>query len=216
MSESAACRDSAAHHEVSDWQLAGSVSEDWQLAHEQLRRLARSRAGLDFEEGRWLLAAWRGGAHVRLGYGSFREYVERLFGYGARLVQDRLRVAEALEGLPLLARALQTGQACWSVLRELTRVATPETEVEWLAAAAGRTVHDVERLVSGYAAGSRPGDPRDAPGRRHVLRFEVSGEVLASVREALAKIRRDAGEPLDDDAALLLMARAVLEGARWR
>ena len=46
-----------------------------------------------------------------------------------------------------------------------------------------------------------------------VLRFEVSGVVLASVREALAKIRRDAGEPLDDDAALLLMARAVLGGS---
>jgi hypothetical protein len=45
-----------------------------------------------------------------------------------------------------------------------------------------------------------------------VLRFEVSGEVLASMREALSKLRRDAGEPLDDDAALLLMARAVLEG----
>ena len=114
MSESAACRDSAAH----------GTFEDWQRAHSELQRLARSRAGLDFEEGRWLLAAWRGGVHVRLGYGSFREYIERLFGYSARLVQDKLRVAEALEALPKLARALQSGQACWSVLRELTRVAT--------------------------------------------------------------------------------------------
>jgi hypothetical protein len=158
------------------------------------------------------LAAWRGGVHVRLGYGSFREYIERLFGYGARLVQDKLRVAEALEGLPVLGRALQSGQACWSVLRELTRVATRETEGEWLEAAAGRTVRDVEQLVSGHVPGSRPGDPPDEAARRHVLRFEVSGEALASVREALAKIRRDAGESLDDDAALLLMARAVLEG----
>ncbi len=202
MSESATCRDSAAHE----------MSEDWQLAHEQLRRLARSRAGLDFEEGRWLLAAWRGGAHVRLGYGSFREYIERLFGYGARLVQDKLRVAEALEELPVLARALQTGQVCWSVLRELTRVARPETEAEWLAAAEGRTVREVERLVSGHAPGSRPSDARNAALSRHVLRFEVTGEVLASFREALSKLRRDAGEALDDDAALLLMARAVLQG----
>src|SRR5688572_709361 len=202
MSESAACRDRA----------ADDVTEDWQRADQELRRLARLRAGLDFEEGQWLLAAWRGGVHVRLGYGSFREYIERLFGYSARLVQDKLRVAEALEGLPELARALQRGQACWSVLRELTRVATPETEGEWLAAAAGRTVRDVEQLVSGHGPGSRPGDPRDEAARRHVLRFEVSGEVLASVREALAKIRSDAGEPLDDDAVLLLIARTVLEG----
>ncbi|HKY40881.1 MAG TPA: HNH endonuclease signature motif containing protein [Polyangiaceae bacterium] len=213
MIESAACRDSAAqkmtHVGVSTEPRRGA---DWQRAHEELRRLARSRAGLDFEEGQWLLAAWRGGVHGRLGYGSFREYIERLFGYGSRLVQDKLRVAEALEQLPVLARALQDGLACWSVLRELTRVATLETEAEWLAAAAGRTVREVEQLVSGHGPGSRPGDPCDAAMRRHVLRFEVSGEVLASVREALSKLRRDAGEPLDDDAALLLMARAVLEG----
>jgi hypothetical protein len=215
MSESAACRDLAGDDVTRGWRpdlATNAMREDWQRADQELRRLARSRAGLDFEEGRWLLAAWRGGVHVRLGYGSFREYVERLFGYSARLVQDKLRVAEALEGLPVLARALQNGHACWSVLRELTRVATRETEGEWLAAAADRTVRDVEQMVSGHGLGSRPGDPPDEAARRHVLRFEVSGEVLASVREALAKIRRDAGEPLDDDAALLLMARAVLEG----
>src|SRR5687767_10199447 len=106
MMSQSACRDSAAHE----------MWEDWQRAHGELQRLAQSRAGLDFDEGRWLLAAWRGGVHVRLGYGSFREYIERLFGYGPRVVQDKLRVAEALQGLPALARALQTGQACWSVL----------------------------------------------------------------------------------------------------
>jgi hypothetical protein len=47
-----------------------------------------------------------------------------------------------------------------------------------------------------------------------VLRFEVSGDVLACVREALTKLSRDAGDALDDEAALLLMARAVLEGPR--
>jgi hypothetical protein len=64
---------------------AGKVEIDWQLAHRELSRLARSRAGLDFEEGQWLLAAWQSGVHARLGHGSFREYIERLFGYGARL-----------------------------------------------------------------------------------------------------------------------------------
>jgi HNH endonuclease len=45
-----------------------------------------------------------------------------------------------------------------------------------------------------------------------VLRFEVSGEAFATFREALAHIRRDAGGPLNDDAALLLMARKALGG----
>jgi hypothetical protein len=75
-------------------------------------------------------------------------------------------------------------------------------------------VREVEELVSGHRAGSRPGDVPDASARRHVLRFDVSGEALASFREAMAKIRREAGEALDDDAAILLLSRSVLEGTR--
>jgi hypothetical protein len=193
---------------------ASGADRDWQLAHEQLLRLARRRAGLDLEEGRWLLVAFRTGAHVRLGYGSFAEYIERVFGYGPRLAHDKLRVAEALETLRAVPKALREGKLSWSAARELTRVATTQTEDEWLAAARGRTVRDVERLVSGHAFGSRPQDPVDPQARRHVVRFDVSGETLGELRDALARIRRDAGGPLDDDAALLLMARHVLGGPK--
>jgi len=184
----------------------------WQQAHEALLRLAKARAGLDFDEGERLLEALRARAHERLGFGSFVEYVERLFGYAPRLTRDKLRVAEALKELPELGKALRKGQASWSCVRELSRVATPETEGAWLAAARGRTVREVERCVSGRRRGSLPSDPADPQAERHVLRFEVSGEVLATFREAMAQIRRVAGGPLDDDAALLLMARHVLGG----
>jgi hypothetical protein len=110
----------------------------WRQAHEELVRLATERAGLDFDEGRALLTARRTGAHVRLGFASFYEYTERLFGYGLRLTQDKLRVAEALEELPETAGALQTGAINFSVAREVTRVAIPSTEKEWLDAAHGR------------------------------------------------------------------------------
>jgi hypothetical protein len=76
----------------------------------------------------------------------------------------------------------------------------------------GQTAHQVERLVSGHRAGDLPSAPKTAGAERHVLRFEVSGEVLATFREALTKLRRDADGSLDDDAALLLMARQVLGG----
>lgn len=191
----------------------------WRAAHEALTRLAKLRAGLDFEEGNKLRAAQRTRVHERLGYGSFVEYIERLFGYSPRLTLEKLRVAQALEGLPELAEALRSGNASWSSLRELTRVATRETERAWLAASRGKTVREVESLVSGRQPGDLPNGQKDLGARRHILRFEVSGEVLASFREALAKLRRDAGGPLDDaggplddDAALLLMARHVLAG----
>ncbi|HSU38988.1 MAG TPA: HNH endonuclease signature motif containing protein, partial [Polyangiaceae bacterium] len=186
----------------------------WRRAHKELVRLSSKRAGLDFEEGRWLLRAFRSGAHRELGYGSFHEYTERLFGYAPRLTHEKLRVAEALEALPGTAEELKEGTLSFSAVRELTRVAIPATEREWLRAARGRTVREVEELVSGHRAGSRPGDVPDASAKRHVLRFDISGEALASFREAMAKIRREAGEALDDDAAILLLSRSVLEGTR--
>jgi hypothetical protein len=184
----------------------------WQAAHDALSRLARSRARLDWEEGTSLLDALRSGAHIHLGFGSFGEYVERLFGYSPRWTLERLRVAEALEDLPELAQSLRDGVMNWSALRELTRVATAENEHAWLEAARSRTLRQIEQLVAGHKPGDHPDDASDPSLRRHALRFEVSGETLATFREAMAQVRRDAGGPIDDDAALLILARQMLGG----
>jgi hypothetical protein len=184
----------------------------WRQAHEELTRLAAKKAHLDREELRWLVVAAREGTHVRLGYATFVEYIEWLFGYSPRFTLERLRVGEALEKLPEMSRALGDGAFPWSAVRELTRVATSETEAEWLQAVRGKTAREVERLVSRHARGSRPNDEPDPALRRHVIRLEVSGESYALFRDALAQLRRDAGEPLDDDTTALLLARSVLQG----
>jgi RuvA, C-terminal domain len=121
-------------------------------------------------------------------------------------------VAEALETLPALAQALRDGATSWSAARELTRVATAESEHAWLDVARGRTVRQIEELVAGHAPGDQPQDLRNPNLDRHVLRFEVTPESAAYFRDALAKVRRDAGGQLDDDAALLAVARHVLGG----
>ncbi len=115
-----------------------NLDGEWRQAHNELSRLAKQRAGADAEDGHWLLRALRSSAHVFQGFGSFAEYVERLFGYSARSTQEKLRVAEALEELPTIADALRNGELNWSAVRELTRVAVPETEREWLTVAAAR------------------------------------------------------------------------------
>jgi hypothetical protein len=187
-------------------------TNDWVRAHEALSRLARQRALADAEEERWLLAALRSAAHVHLGFGAFGEYIERLFGYGRRCIQEKLRVAEALEELPALARALESGVLPWSAIREITRVAVPETEAAWLDVAKGKTSRQLEDLVAGKHPGDTPTTPADPSARRHVLRFDVSAETLALFREALGELRRRTGSSLDDDAALFQLARHVLGG----
>ena len=187
---------------------------EWQLAHHELERLAKTRGGLDWLEGQWLLRALRAGTHIRLGFAGFGEYAERLFGYSPRLTHEKLRVAEALEELPELSQALRDGELNWSALRELTRVAVPETEGEWLDVARGRTVREIERLVSGHRLGDRPDDQRDPQAERHVLRFEVSAPTVSLMRDAMSKMRRQAGESLDDDAVLMLLARGALGGPK--
>src|SRR5450432_954279 len=185
---------------------------DWQGAHEQLSRVAKDRAHLDSEECTSLLRALRAHVHVHLGFASFAEYIERLFGYSPRWIQERLRVAESLEALPHLERALRDGEVPWSTARELTRIATRESDHAWLEASRGRTLRQVEQLVAGHKPGDRPEDAADASLRRHVLRMEVSAEAFATFREAMAKLRRESDAPLDEDTALLLMARHVLGG----
>ena len=93
-------------------------------------------------------------------------------------------------------------------------MATPSTEKEWLETTRGRTAREVEQLVSGHRPGSLPDDVPDSRLKKHRLCLELSGEVFATFREAMAKIRRDAGEPIDEEAAILLLCRQTLEGNR--
>jgi hypothetical protein len=102
------------------------------LVHEKLVCLARARAGLECEEGEYLLRAFDSKLHERLGFGSFIEYIERLFGHSPRLTMEKIRVAKALAELRQTSDALKAGALSWSAVRELTRIVVPETEREWL------------------------------------------------------------------------------------
>src|SRR5690606_24101373 len=183
-----------------------------QRAHEELLGVALARAKLDRHEAHWLIVAYRTQVNRLLGIASFAEYSERVLGHTPRVTEERLRVAHALQDLPELAHALENGSLCWTAVRELTRVATPETERQWLAAARGRKVREIERMVSGLPRGSQPGDPKDPEAEQHALHFKVRSETLALFREAADRLRREAGEALDDDALLLAMARRILGG----
>jgi 5-methylcytosine-specific restriction endonuclease McrA len=117
--------------------------------------------------------------------------------------RERVRVARALETLPLLAQALARGELSYAKVRALTRVATPETEARLLAVGRAGTAAHVERIVRGWRLVDRraeaPGDratacepgpsrPSDKDGMV-VLRGRLEPEVGALLMQALAAAR---------------------------
>jgi len=99
-------------------------------------------------------------------------------------------------------------------VRELTRAAVAETEHEWLEFARGKTVRQLEQVLACKQQGDTPSSPPDPSVQRHILRFEVGAETFALFRDALNELHRRAGVALDEDSALLEMARSVLGGPR--
>ena len=197
----------------SEWGTDGHDDAERSLrVHRKLKRIVKARGALDREEAAALreaqaLRLWR-----RHGYNSLVEYMEVELGYTPRAALDRLRVAKAIEELPRIGEALSQGDLSFSAARELTRVATGETEQAWLDASAELNVRQVEELVSGHAVGDVPADPIDPGLVREVLRYEVSPEVKALARQAKKIVTKQRGERLDDDAFLAAVFRQVIDG----
>ena len=61
---------------------------------------------------------------------------------------ELLSTARAMERLPLLADAFREGKLSWAKVRELKRVATPETEKVWIDFALENTILAVRRRVA--------------------------------------------------------------------
>ena len=151
---------------------------DWQSVDRALRTIARRRAALDADEARWLREAEALQIWHPLGMVSALDYMERVLGYGPRSAQDRLRVARALGTLPQLTAGLALGELSFSAVRELTRVATPATEVAWREAATGKNLRQIEGLVADHRPGDRPEDPPDPEARVHVVALRALGRDL--------------------------------------
>ena len=187
---------------------------DWRRVHARVVELGAERAGHERELCRWLLAAERLGVHARCGYASLREYAERIVGLNGRQTEERLRVGRALAALPLLDEALARGELCWSAVRELSRVATAETEEAWHVWAKGRRSREIERAVASRRPGDVPDDRGDPTLVRHRLRFEVRAETMALFRDAQAAVRAQLGGEVDDDTLLYEMARRARRARR--
>ena len=183
---------------------------EWQEIDRRLREYARHRASLDAAELFDLVRAERLKIYFLFGFVSLYEYMERVLGYGPHAARERMRVARALTTLPETATALARGALTYSAVRELTRVATAETEAEWLARAEDLTVGEIERLVVGHEPGDLPDDPTMPDLRPRVVRLELPPEIYALWREARMVVATERGSEIDDADFVESLCRGVI------
>src|SRR5213083_2371884 len=90
----------------------------------------------------------RGGWNT--GFRSCAAWLSWRVGFAPGAAREHVRVARALGPLPRLSHALARGELSYAKVRELTRVATPETEEQLLAVGRAGAAAHVERIVRGW------------------------------------------------------------------
>src|SRR5438876_7206540 len=137
------------------------------------------------------------------GFRSCAEWLSWRVGLDPGAARERVRVARALETLPLLAGALARGELSYAKVRALTRVATPETEERLLAVGRAGTAYHVERIVRGWRRVDALAEARETTQREKsralhvyqdedgmvVIRGRLTPEAGAVLKQALAAAR---------------------------
>ena len=133
------------------------------------------------------------------GFKSCAHWLNWRTGLALGAAREKVRVARALEDLPLLSDAMRRGQISYSKVRALTRVATPANERRLLGFAECAPASYVERLARAWRRVDMAEEAADER-RRHerrqlstwvdddgmvVIRGRLSPEVGAVVRRAL-------------------------------
>ncbi|HEY0483144.1 MAG TPA: HNH endonuclease signature motif containing protein [Kofleriaceae bacterium] len=189
---------------------AGEWVAEWQEIDRRLREYARHRAALDAAEAFDLLRAEQLKVHLSYGFATLYEYMERVLGYMPHAARERMRVARSLGALPATTAALARGELTFSAVRELTRVATAETEAEWLTATQGKVANQIERMVAHHRTGDRPDDPVVPDVRPRVVRIELSPEVYALWRQARSVVADERGSEISDADFVETLCRGAI------
>src|SRR5688572_21006934 len=96
------------------------------------------------------------------GFRSCAAWLTWRVGLAPGAAREHVRVARALGTLPRLAQALARGELSYSKVRELTRVAIPETEERLLAVGRAGTAEHVAQIVRGWRRMDRKAEVHEA------------------------------------------------------
>jgi hypothetical protein len=153
----------------------------------------------------------------------------RFFQLGVRETRERVRVGRALRELPEIEQAFIDGALSYSRVREVTRVATAETEADWLSLAGRLDMRALERRVAavGECVNTAEASANDnIPSPRAItdsalhiqwtdqrtvrVTFELSADAWALLERAIDGARHLAADTLSDSEALEAVARDAL------
>ena len=153
------------------------------------------------------------------GFRSCAHWLNWRTGLDLGAAREKLRVAAALAELNHLSAAMACGRLSYSVVRALTRVATPDNEARLVAVACCATGAQVERLVRAWRQADREAQPDAEQARRAlstrvdddgmvVLRARLTPEVGAVVLRALEAALEQVPPAAEGDAASSAQRRA--------
>src|SRR5918998_1453647 len=178
------------------------------LSNEGLEReIAEFGGHINAATARWLCLVGeydRREAWAEWGCRSCTHWLSHRCGVSPAAAREQVRVARRVAELPRLRAAFARGELCYSQVRAVTRVATPDTEADLLEIALHATASQLETIVRAY---------------RSVLEVEL-GDGSEEHRRRFVRCEHDE-EDLDPEAierftpsnadALVLMARTAIE-----
>ena len=157
---------------------------------------------LDFDERR---------LYLDFGCSSTAAFAQNKIQVHPRKTRELLRIARALEELPLVDRAFDEELVFWSAVREITRVATCQTEREWLALAQKSSLRAVEAAVSRAGQGEPP--PREPFGPSqsvHRVIAELAPARYALWEAACRRIGETQGSGLNSSQVLFQLLESFM------
>ena len=176
-----------------------------------LVELGKQRRANDARLAEWVRRGTRVQVHRLMAKADMAQYLVEVVGIDPHTAQEWKRVGRALAQLPKLAAAMERGDVHFSQGKEVTRVATKDTDAVWTDAAKG-SYRAVQRMVRFKKPGDLPTTVVPAEARPTQRTFWLLAEQNAFVQQAIDKAKRIAGRPITDEEALALAAQAFVEG----
>jgi len=173
---------------------------DARTAHEQLRAALIALREAERNVVTLFAEIKRRRLYRELGYSSIQLYASKALGFSRTKTYEFIRLAESLEKLPQLKRRVESGEVPWTKAREVVKVATPETEGEWLKLAETKSRRELESEVAkSRAVRDRdksqgelmpaPSAPKAAPNPYVTFRLETMSKAkLEAMIEKLMKL----------------------------